>query len=89
MKKLEELNTVREVKETFSMIGRLFGSMIDGAMATLSVMLLIGKLITKPVEIVIALLRDIRTLTTLKKRKEEKKEAEPEKGSSSSLLVFG
>ena len=89
MKKLEELNTVREVKETFSMIGRLFGSIIDGAMATLSVMLLIGKLITKPVEIVIALLKDIRTLTTLKKRKEEKKEAGPEKGSSSSLLVFG
>ena len=89
MKKLNELNTVREIKEMFSMIGRLFGSMIDGALATLSVIILIGRLLTKPFEVVIALLKDIRAIMSPKKKEETKKEAESKKDSSSSLFVFG
>lgn len=85
MKKLKELNTVREVKDLISLITRLFGNMIEAMLNTLSVIILIGRLLTKPVEIAIALLRDIRTLTTPKRHEETKKEAESKKDSSSSF----
>lgn len=85
---IKNLNTVREIKEMFSMIGRLIGTTIDSMLSTLSIIILVGRLLTKPVEIAIALLKDIRnlrTLKTVKKNEETKKEAEPEKGSSSSF----
>ena len=88
MNKLKELKTVTEVKEMFSMIGRLVGTMIESALSTLTIIILIGKLLTKPVEIAIAMLTDIRNLVTPKK-KETKKEAESEKDSSSSSFLVG
>lgn len=89
MSKLKELNTVREIKELFSIIGQLIGNMIEAALNTLSVIMLIGRLFTKPIEIMIGVLRDIRTLATIRREKATKKEAESKKDSSSSSFLIG
>ena len=81
-------NTRREFGELFSLIGKLIDNIAEALMKVLYALEIVGKLITKPVEIAIAILQDFENRRNEKKLKKERRKGS-KKDSSSSLYIFG
>lgn len=69
-------NTKREIKELGLMMGDLIENIFGSVLRTLSAIVLVGRLIGKPIEVVIAILRDMESVAEGVKKK-TRREVEP------------
>lgn len=80
------MNTVNEIKNTFGLIRSLSDNVTDSLLRVMTALLIVGKLMLKPIEIVIAILRDIENHK--EKRRLRKMEKAGSKKDSASSLCF-
>lgn len=80
-------NTVKEFSDLFSLISRLIDNISGATLRALTAVVIIGRLLVKPVEIAIGILRDFEARREERRLKKAKRN-ESAKGSSSSFFFI-